>query len=75
MEWTSVGEKLPNVTSEKFRVKRQNDIETEAFYYLDAMCWISKYGLKTSHWWNAKGMHEGFYDVTHWMPMMKPTED
>ncbi len=66
MEWSSVKEKLPEVNTGKFRIRRANGCEMEAFFYADQVMWISWYGQKTSHWWNAKGDHERLDDVTHW---------
>jgi hypothetical protein len=65
-EWTKTSQSLPNVRAGKFRVKRQNNIELDAFFYSDAMAWIAFYGEKTSYWWSAHGDNKRLDDVTHW---------
>ncbi len=66
MEWISTKDRIPEVLTGKYRVRRVNGIEMDAFYYRDAMAWISFYGQKTSHWWDAQGYHERLDDVTYW---------
>lgn len=65
-EWISVDDNLPDVTSGKFRVRRSNDLEMDAFFYADGISWIEFYGRKSCHWWDAKGQHERIEDVTQW---------
>lgn len=67
MTWIKVEDKLPDVKMGKFRVKRTRGIEMDAFFYADRMGWISYYGQKTSHWWDANGNHERLDDVVEWM--------
>ncbi len=71
MEWISVEDRIPEVHAGKFRVKRKNGTEMDAFFYLDSIAWISWYGQKTSHWWDAKGFHDRLDDVTHWLDEIK----
>lgn len=75
MEWISVDEKLPEVLAGKFRVKRSNGKDIDAFYYADKMAWTAFYGQKLSYWWDAKGNHERLDDVTHWMPLPDPPRE
>ena len=70
-EWISVDQKLPDIFAGKFRVKKINGIEMDAFFYLDRMCWITFYGQKSSYWWDAKGNHDRFDNVTHWANITK----
>jgi hypothetical protein len=70
-EWTKTSQSLPDVKAGKFRVKRQDNIELDAFFYADAMAWIAYYGLKTCHWWNATGNHERLDDVIEWKTIPK----
>jgi len=74
MNWISIEEKIPDVSSGKFRVKRQNGIEINAFFYQDKISWIAFYGKKTSYWWDSKRNHDRLDDVTHWMPLPKTTK-
>lgn len=66
VEWHAVETRLPEGSSGKFRVRRNNGIEMDAFYYADKIGWIALYGQKTSHWWDANGNHDRLDDVTHW---------
>jgi len=66
MEWISIEEKIPDVSSGKFRVRRKNGIEMDAFFYQDRIAWIAFYRQKTSHWWDANGSHERLDDVIEW---------
>lgn len=75
MEWISVETEFPTVTSGKFRVRRSNGVEIDAFYYLDAMSWIAFYGLKTSRWWSANGKNERLDNITHWVPLPAEREN
>jgi len=75
MEWISVDNHLPKCFAGKFRVRMQNNDEKDAFYYADAMAWISFYGQKTSNWWESSGDHKRLDNVTHWMPLPSPLKD
>lgn len=66
MSWTNVQEKVPDIHSGTFEVKRQNGEQMKCFFYADKMMWIALYGQKPCHWWNAKGNHEPIHDVTEW---------
>jgi hypothetical protein len=64
--WIQVEDRLPDVFAGKFRVRKRDGIEMDAFYYADKMAWTAFYGCKLSHWWDAHGTHDRLDDVTHW---------
>ncbi len=64
--WINENDKLPDVDSGKYKVKRKDGTEMDAFYYSDKITWIAFYGLKTSYWWNSKYPHDRLDDITHW---------
>lgn len=66
MEWISVEHQLPEVRAGKFRVRRKNGQEMDAFFYLDSIAWIAFYGQKTSHWWSATYPYDRLDDVSYW---------
>ncbi len=70
--WISVKDRFPNVKSGKFRVRKANGNEMDAFFYEDKISWIAFYGLKTSYWWDAKGNNDRLDNVTHWFENTKP---
>lgn len=69
-DWIESDKELPNVFAGKFRVKMKNGMETDSFFYADAMAWICFYGQKTSYWWDAQGTHERLDDVIAWKPLI-----
>ena len=75
MHWNNVNEKIPNVFAGKFRVKKEDGLEMDAFFYQDKISWISFYGEKTSYWWDAIYPYDRLDDVTHWMPLPKTPRD
>ncbi len=74
MSWVDIDEKIPDVIAGKFKVRLKNGDERDAFFYEDAIGWISFYGQKTSHWWNADYAHERIDDITHWKTLNKRLE-
>lgn len=71
MEWYNVKDSLPNSNYGKYRIKRSDNTEMDAFYYADKISWIALYGQKTSHWWDSNSPHERLDDVTHWTPIRR----
>jgi hypothetical protein len=66
MEWMSVEDGIPDIFAGKFKIRKANGNELDAFFCSDKMAWIAFYGQKTCFWWNAKYSYEPIHDVTHW---------
>lgn len=65
-EWVDAEKKLPNVSSDLFKVKLSTGEELLAYYFDDGIVNLcSYYKMKTSKWWN-KLTREPLYNVTHW---------
>lgn len=64
--WIETKDRIPTVFAGKYRVRKENGEELNAFFYQDRISWIAFYGKKTSHWWDAKGNHERLDNITHW---------
>lgn len=67
MTWINVDERIPDVFAGKFRIRRETNVEMDAFFYQDAMAWTAFYGQKLSHWWDANNDHSRLDNVTHWL--------
>ncbi len=64
-EWIDVNERLPK-ESDRIRVRLENGNEQMAYFYPDAINWISFYGFDTGHWWNTSDDKKLLKNVTHW---------
>ncbi len=67
-EWIPVTERLPEGMAGKYTVRLENGDEKKAYYYSDAMAWITWYGHKSCYWWDCSRNNDPLHDVTHWMP-------